>query len=45
MQFEIKEFSRKAKKEILITYAITFSNFVLLFGSHLCRLQKHRCNV
>ena len=27
------------------TYAITFSNFVLSFGSQLCRLQKHRCNV
>ena len=44
MQFEINEFSRK-KKRFLIMYAITFSNFILSFGSHLCRLQKYRCNV
>ena len=43
MQLEINEFSRK--KKLLITYAITLSYFVLSFGSHLCRLQKHRCNV
>ena len=33
MQFEINEFSRKKKKKLLkklITYAITFSNFVLV---------------
>ena len=33
------------KGSFLITYAITFSNFVLSFGSQLCRLQKHHCNV
>ena len=46
MQFEINEFSREKEiNKFLITYAITFSNFVLSFGSLLCRLQKHRYNV
>ena len=45
MQFEINEVFPEKKKGFLITYAVTFSNFVLSFGSHRCRLQKHRCNI
>ena len=40
-----KKKKTQKKNRFLITYAITFSNFVLSFGSHFCRLQKHRCNV